>query len=153
MANTLSDSVKDGTAYLAVGLSADIDAGDTMLLVKNTGNRDFRVDHIAISGGNAASLYDIHFHDTAATAPAGTAVTAVPMNKNAATNLADDLTCKADETGYSSQGTILAEAVVGVTTRVVVDMQGFTLGYNQAIAIDQVTESTAGGCTLVGYFV
>jgi hypothetical protein len=153
MANNLADSVKDGVAYRLTALSADVDAGDTLLLVKNVNTRDFKVDHIVINGGNVASLYDIHYQATADTTPAGTAVLAAPLNPNGDSGEGGDLTAKADETGYSTQGTILEEASVGANSRVVVDMNGLTLGYNQAVAVDQVTESTSGGCTLVGYFV
>lgn len=153
MARALLDAVRDGDAYRITALSADIDAGDTVLLVKNTGTRNFRVSKIIINGGNAASLYDIHFQDTATTAPAGTAVVPVAMNGRKDNGAgATDLNCKADETGYSSQGTILEEAAVPAATRVEIDMDDFVLGTNQAVAVDQVTESTSGGATLVGYF-
>ena len=152
MARTLEDSVRDGDAYRLTGLSADIDAGDTVLLVKNTGTRVFKVAQIIINGGNATSLYDIHFLDTASTAPAGTAVLAVPLNGRKDNGYGTTaLIAKNDETGYT-QGTILEEAAVLATTRVVVDMHDMALGNNQAIAIDQITESTAGGVTVVGFF-
>lgn len=153
MAVNFDDAVRDGDAYRLTGLSADIDAGDTVLLVKNTGNRNFRVKELIINGGNAASLYKIHFQDTATTAPAGTAVYAVALNgRKDVGNGATDLIAMNDETGYATQGTILEESAVPAATRVVVDMGGMVLGTNQAIAVDQVTESTSGGATLVGWF-
>lgn len=154
MAVEFKDAVRDGDAYRITALDADIDAGDTMLLVKNTGNSNFRVKEIIINGGNAASLYDIHFTDaSSAQTPAGTAVVPVALNGRKDNGKGStDLVAKSDETGYSTQGTILEEATVGATTRVVVDMGGMVLGTNDAVGVDQVTESTAGGVTLVGWF-
>lgn len=152
MAKDLQTSIDDGDAYIWTAATADIDAGDTLLLVKNISNRNLHIDEIVIQGGNATSLYTIHFQDTATTTPAGTAVTGVPMNGRKSSQAETLATAKSDETGYSSQGTKVFQPAVLATTTVVQNMHGFILGTNQAIAIDQVTESTSGGASIVGHF-
>lgn len=152
MARTLDDAVRDGLAYRWNFLIADIDAGDTVALLKRTGERRLRIHSIIIEGGNVTSVYDIHKQAAAATAPAGTAVSAVSLNTENDTGQDSGAVAKADETGYSTQGTILEEANILANERHVIDMHNMALALNEAIAIDQVTESTAGGVTIVGWF-
>jgi len=153
MALTLSDGIKDGNAYTWNFLSDDIDAGDTIGLIKNTGNTNLRIAEININGGNAASLYTIHTHDaTVAGTPAGTAVVAVSMSRSDNNKDVTSASAKADETGYASLGSVIEEAAVGATTRVSVNMHNRVVAPGATIAVDQETESTAGGMTIVGYF-
>ncbi|MHC4379397.1 MAG: hypothetical protein ACYS26_22590 [Planctomycetota bacterium] len=135
MANTLSASITDGDAYTWTAPTADIDAGDTLLLVKNTSNRNLRIDSADITGGNVASLYTItkHFAVDAQT-PAGTAVSGVSLSGRKDNNLASTgAISKSDETGYSAAGTAIKQLAAGVTTSVSVNLHGLVLAPNEAI--------------------
>lgn len=153
MARTLEDAIRDGDAYTWHYLSADIDAGDTLGLLKNTGNRMLHVHVIRITGGNAASLYTIHKQlapDSAT--PAGTAVAGVAIGRKNNNLAATDAIAIADETGYAGLGTVIDEVGVGITSTLNVDMYDLVLKPNEAIAVDQETENTAGGMTIIGWF-
>src|SRR3989304_3225358 len=69
-----------GDAYIWTAPTADIDATDTIIAVRNDSTtRDLVITKIIIAGGNAISLYSIHYI-TAAYTSAGTAVVGRNLN-------------------------------------------------------------------------
>ncbi len=153
MAKELATSITDGDAYTFTAPTADIDAADTVILIKNTGQRNLRIHSIEISGGNATSLYTIHKQlGTTAGTPTGTAVLGVSLSGRKDNGYAaNGVLCKSDETGYATQGTIIKQVAVLATLTLVVPMHDCILGINECIAVDQVTESAAGGATIIAF--
>lgn len=153
MATNLQDAINDGNAYTWHFVDDDIDTLDTLGLLKNTGTKNMRIVEISLQGGNVASLYNIHVQDPTVTGtPTGTAVVAVKMGRKDNNNATKNAVAKADETGYATQGDLLYSVQVPITTEVVRNMHNMILEPGAAIAVDQVTEATAGGLTIVGYF-
>lgn len=153
MATTLAQGIANGDAYTWHFIDDDIDTLDTIGLLKNTGNVNIRIHEINIQGGNASSLYNIHVQDpTVVGTPTGTAVVAIKMGRTDNNKDVNGASAKADETGYATQGTIIESVQVLALTRVSVNMHSRVLEPGACIAVDQVTESTAGGMSIVGYF-
>jgi len=146
-----------GDAYLWQNATADIATGETMVLVRNDSTtRNIVIHGIYIGNGNvAATTYDIHYV-TAAFTNAGTNIVGINMNANF--GAATDVTATADETG-NTQGTVIMDYISLVAAKG--DMLtaanfpaiGITLAGGTAIAVDQITESTAGVGGIYGYFV
>jgi hypothetical protein len=141
-----------GNAYIWTTATADINAGDTMLAIRNNSStQDLIITDIYITNGNVdACIYDIHIV-TAAYTNAGTAVTGATLNTNYANAAPVDAT--QDETG-NTQGKVLMEFTAEAATRVErIPLPGIRLKSATALAVDQITESTAGSVMMVGYFV
>lgn len=138
-----------GKAYSWTAVTADIDVADTLLAVRNDSESDLLViPFILLNGGNVASLITVHKVTVAYTAAGGAVVLGVPLGPNAPK---DPTTTRSDETG-NSQGAIIAQPTLVITASLILPL-GIVLGGGEAIAADQVTESTAGGCTFYGYFI
>ncbi len=144
----IEDASEAGQAYSWTSGNIDIDAGDTILLVKNTSDTNFHVTTIVLSGGNVATRYTVHFPTTDVTV-AGNTIVGVNLNTGSA-NVAD-ATAASDETG-NSQGDIINDVSLLATTSFTLHTEGILLAKNKSIAIDQVTESTAGSVTIVGHY-
>jgi len=137
-----------GDAYSWTSVAADIDTGDTMLMVRNDSARNLILSRLTVTGSNVAGILDLHLVTAAYTA-AGTAVTGI--NLNSASSKTADATAFGDETG-NTQGSVLMELVVPITTPYTVDLDGVVVGPGHAVGLDQITEATAGSAQLVGYF-
>jgi len=147
-----------GDAYYWLSASADIDAGDTMLLVRNDSQRLMVVEAITIVNGNvAACTYDIHVVTNSFTA-VGTAVTGWNMRSDKP-DAGGLVTAMADETG-NVQGRVIQDHIFTVasiwdvlTQKDVPALGALTIGSGHAIAVDQITESTAGQVAITAYFI
>lgn len=140
-----------GDAWSWTSVAADIDTGDTMLMVRNDSTvRDLIIEEITVNNGNVAATYDIHIVTAAYTA-AGTAVTAVNLNTNYTGNAAT-ATAFGDESG-NTQGSVLQEFTAGVAVATYIIPMNVRLKGATALGIDQITESTAGSVQMRGYFV
>lgn len=126
----------------------DIDAGDTMLFIKNLDEDDLIIDKIIVNGGNVICLWDIAIGN-ATTTPSGTAVTGVCLR--AGVGAAPDVTSLYDETAVA-QGSVIGSVRTPVTNTVIVDNPGIILPKNTYIQVDQITESTAGSVAILGHF-
>jgi hypothetical protein len=143
-----------GNAFSWNAISADIDAGDTALLVRNDSGTKYLVIEKIYIYSDVATAVDVHLVTTSFTA-AGTAVTAVALNKSKSATA--DATAYADETG-NTQGDII---VTLHTQELTTAQQGFDydlrgaviLGDDQAIGVDIVAEGVAFECTIFGYFI
>jgi len=137
-----------GKAYIWHSANTDIDAGDTILFVKNTGSEFMVLDRMFIHPANVSCRYSINY-GSATTTPAGTLITGNGMNSSISTP-ADSLAYH-DETAVAD-GTEIAAYTCGTTESCEVPMHGFILGKNQYIQINQETESTSGQISLFGHF-
>lgn len=144
----LEQASEDGNAYIWISQNLDIDAADTLLLVKNTSDKDLHIHHITFSSGNVATRYEVHIV-TADITPAGTTVTGFNMNTGSA-KVADAIS-KSDETA-NTQGTVIYDITLLATTNLTLFTLGIILAKNISIGVDQVTESTSGNITIVGHF-
>lgn len=141
-------SLDSGSAFIWTSQDTDIDAADTMLLVRNDSEKPLIIDGFIITGGNAISRYECHIVTASFTA-AGTAIANFNMNTGSA-NVAN-VTAFEDETG-NTQGTVIYDITAGVTITVQVPTPGLVLAQGHSFGIDQVTESTAGNVTIFGHF-
>jgi hypothetical protein len=147
----LRDSYEIGKNYCWRVTDADIDATDTMLLVRNESDVPLAIDRIFITGGNAASNYQIHV----VTLPfvlTGTNVVAFNMNYANGNPKIPPATAASDET-LNIQGDIIYEPRIGINVNYDQKTPGLILGNGVAVAIDQVTESTSGRAAIYGHYV
>lgn len=141
-------AAEDGEAYIWTSQNLDIDAGDTLLLVKNTSELTLHLSSIFLSAGNVATRYEIHVVTVDIT-PAGNAVTGFNMNTGSG-NVADAV-AKSDETA-NTQGTVIYDINLLANTTFPLPAHGIILTKNISIAVDQVTESTSGNVTILGHY-
>jgi len=147
-------SVHHGLAFSWTAVTADIDAGDTAILLCND-NPDMRliIDNIYLWCDVATQL---KVHVPAYAAWAGTAVTGVNLNRTS--NTIALATCKADETAnaFVAANTILTIHTNELTTDQFAASMDFrnavVLGYHDSIAVDIVEEPGAFEATIFGYF-
>ena len=142
------ESEDHGLSYTWTSGNRDIDAADTLLLLKNTSDTELHIDSVILSSGNAATRYTIHLPTTEVTVT-GTTITGINLN-TASSNVAD-ASAAADEEN-NSQGDIIADISLLTTTSFIVPLLGLILGKNKSLGIDQVTESTAGNATIIGHY-
>lgn len=148
------ESLQHGAAYSWTAVSADIDTGDTAILLCNDDqDRLLIIDQIYL-WTDVAAQFKIHVPDYPTIA--GTAVVGVNLNRTS--NSVALATCKADETGntFAAANTVLTVHTNELTT----DQFGSTvdfknalvLGYHDCIAADIIGESAAFEATIWGYF-
>lgn len=142
-------SGKLGTAFSWDSTELDIDAGDTMLFVKNIGDTPLILDRLTINGSNVICTWTILI-GAATTTPAGTEVIGVNINESFSTKMADAV-AKSDETAVAD-GAIIDRIKTPVSNTRVHDMTGIILGKNHYVQINQITESTSGSVVLYGHF-
>jgi len=148
-----------GDAYAWTAVNADIDAGDTALLVANTSDSRNLVISRAYLWTDTACQIKVHL--PAVVTWAGTAL--VGKNLNTAFGDAAAAIAKADE---SANVFVAANTIETVYSPVAVNAQVTTafaapidfhdaviLGTNGAIAVDLITEVGAFEVTIVGYYV
>lgn len=138
-----------GKAYSWDSGERDIDAGDTMLFVKNTGDEPLILDRVIIGGSNVVCTWEFYI-GAATTTPSGTAAAETNLNEIFASTTAPAIHLY-DETAVAA-GSIVNrhKTAVGVTSHM--DLDGIILGKNHYLQCDQLTESTAGSIILIGHF-
>lgn len=141
-------SSKEGLSFIWTSQDLDIDAADTLLLVRNDSSNPLYIDYIILSSGNVATRYEIHVV-TASFTIAGTTVTGFCLNT--ALNKVAEATAASDETG-NTQGTVIYDVSLLATTTFILPTTGLVLGTNISLGIDQVTESTAGNASIIGHY-
>lgn len=138
-----------GNAYTWDSTELDIDAGDTMLYVRNDSDTPLICDRLEINGSNVICTWEIGL-GTASTAPAGTTVTGANINTRFASD-APDATSFSDETAVAD-ATVRLRAKTPVSGLVSVNLDGIIITKNHYIQINQETESTSGSVILVAHF-
>ena len=141
-------SAKLGSAYAWDSTELDIDAGDTMLYVRNDSDTPLICDSLIVNGSNVICTWDIGI-GSATTTPTGTTVTGANLN-TASGNTAES-TAYSDETAVAD-ATVIARIKTGVSGHHVHDLTGVVIGKNHYIQINQETESTSGSVVLTGHF-
>jgi hypothetical protein len=102
--SALHDACLNGDAYAWNAISADIDATDTALLVRNDSSTRYLVIEKVYVYCDVATAIDVHVIPNSTFTAAGTAVTGV--NLLAGSGKTADATALADETG-NTQGSII----------------------------------------------
>lgn len=138
-----------GEAYSWDSTELDIDAGDTMLYVRNDSDTPLILDRLVFNGSNVICTWDINI-GSATTAPAGTVVTGVNQNRIFSSDLAD-ATAFSDETAVADGDTISRVKTI-VSGHHIHSLNGVILGKNHYIQINQETESTSGSLILIAHF-
>lgn len=139
-----------GSAYSWDSTERDIDTGDTMLFVKNTGDVPLVLDRATINGSNVICTWTLLL-GSAITVPAGgTEITGVNLNRSFASQLADAV-ARSDETAVAD-GDIFDRVKTPVSNTIEVNLHGVILGRGHYIQINQITESTSGSAILFGHF-
>lgn len=138
-----------GNAFSWDSTELDIDTGDTMLFVKNTGDEPLHLDRLIFNGSNVICTWTLLL-GTLTTTPAGTTVTGVNLNNEFASKLAD-ATAFSDETAVAD-GSIIDRVKTIVSGHHIHEMTGIILTKNGYIQVNQITESTSGSVILYGHF-
>jgi hypothetical protein len=138
-----------GSAFAWDSTELNIDAGDTMLFVKNTGDVPLILDRLSINGSNVICTWEIKI-GALTTTPSGTTVTAVNMNEVFASKQPDSVSFS-DETALAD-GSLVDRIKTAISGYEQLNLHGIILGKNHYIQINQVTESTSGSAVLIGHF-
>ncbi len=140
---------RSGKSYSWRSADTDIDAGDTRLFIKNTGDDFLVITHAVFGPANVVCRWDVGI-GSLTTTPTGTVVAAVNLNQNHSTQLPSYLAFD-DETAVADATPMLTVATSTVESKEV-PLNGIILGKNHYIQINQETESTSGQVTVFGYF-
>ena len=138
-----------GKAYAWDSTELDIDAGDTMLFVQNTGDTLLVIDSLILNGSNVICTWTVLLGTTTTTAT-GTVVTGVNLNTTFESIIAD-ATAFSDETAVAD-GKIFDRIKTAVSGHHVHPLSGVILGKNHYIQVNQITESTSGSAVLHGHY-
>jgi len=140
-----------GVAYSWLSANTDIDAGDTILFIKNLSDDFLILSRAIFNPSNVVCRYEIGLGG-ATTTPAGTEITPTNMNQVFGSSVAaGDAIAYHDETAVAD-ATPAAAFMVNTTESLQVPLHGFILGKNQYLQINQETESTSGQVTVFGHF-
>lgn len=137
-----------GDAYAWRSANSDIDAGDTRLFIKNTSDKFLIFSYAMFTPANVVCTYDIGIGNDTTTAT-GTAVTAT--NLNGTVTVAESYEAYDDETAVAD-ATPIVSVTVNTTESYRIELDGYVLGKNQYLQINQETESTSGRVTVFGHF-
>lgn len=139
----------NGEVYSWASGTYDGTTGDTVLLVKNTGDVRLYIAEIYISS-DIETRWVIHFPTSEVTV-AGTTIIGVNLNTGSS-NVAAASAAR-DETG-NSQGNVIWSAETQATSApVLIDFKdAIILAKNKSIGVDIVGDSAACDVTIVGFF-
>ncbi len=145
----MENALTKGDAYIWCSQDSNIDAADTMLIVRNDSHSmKLVIVRVEVTNGNVATRYEIHKVTVAYTPDddTGDEINAGGWGKKA------PVSKTVDDDG-NSQGTVFAEIGAGIAVETYVRDIGMVLNQGEAIGVDQVTASTAGCVTIYGYFI
>ena len=137
-----------GNAYVWQAATADVDAGNTLLFIKNLSDTPLILERANFLGANVAGLYNILI-GKATTTPDTINVTGRNLNQRFGDDA--DVHAVADEDAVAD-GTLMESIHVPVTVMLGWNLDGYILEKGIYIQINQVTESTAGGVAIIGHF-
>ena len=143
-------SVVNGLAFIWASQTYDPDMDDTILLVKNTGDKDLHIDSIWLSCDTDTRAL-VHL-PVAEVTPAGTAIVGVNLNTGSA-NVAEASAMR-DETD-NTQGLVVwsGEIKAAGDPYEVVFGGALVLVKNKSVGVDYPTASAAADVTIEGHFV
>lgn len=145
----MENALTKGDAYIWTAQSADLAAAATMLIVRNDSHtQKLVIVRVEVTNGNVATRYEIHKVTVAYIASNVTAdeINAGGTGKKAPASASNNETANA-------QAHVFAEIGGGVAVETYSRDIGMVLNQGEAIGVDQVTDSTAGACTIYGYFI
>lgn len=145
----LEHSSAQGNAYSWDSTELNIDIGDTMLFVKNTGDIPLVVDSVHLNGAAGISMWHIGI-GTATTTPAGALLTAVNLNTTFS-GVGPDAIAYSDETAVADAPLIM-RVNVPIDGHNRVDLTGVILGKGHYIQINQETEEARGSAIIIAHF-
>ena len=144
----LEHASSNGRAYAWRSANTDIDAGDTRLFIKNTSDKFLILSYAIFEPANVVCSYDIGI-GAETTTPTGTAITGEVLNGTMIAN--ESYLAYDDETAVADAAPICSYTI-STTASFRADLDGFILGKNQYVQINQETESTSGRVTVFGHF-
>ena len=144
----LEHASSKGDAYAWRSANTDIDAGDTRLFIKNTSDKYLILSYAIFTPANVVCTYDIGIGSDTTTAT-GTAVTAT--NLNGTITVTESYQAYDDETAVAD-ATPIVSVTVSTTESYRLELDGYIIGKNQYLQINQETESTSGRVTVFGHF-
>jgi hypothetical protein len=144
----LEHASSKGDAYAWRSANTDIDAGDTRLFIKNTSDKYLILSYAIFTPANVVCTYDIGIGSDTTTAT-GTTVTAT--NLNGTITVTESYQAYDDETAVAD-ATPIVSVTVSTTESYRLDLDGYIIGKNQYLQINQETESTSGRVTVFGHF-
>ncbi len=142
--------VEDAFSWTQVPYSTA--ANDTLLAVRNESKtKILHLDKVAICTGAVASVFKVHLITVVYT-NAGTEVLGVPLNTGQ--NPTADATATADETGNTvAVANIIRYVTLPVDSNIEIDLRGYRLAEDKAIAVDAVEATmTEASITVVGHY-
>ena len=143
------ESEKNGLSFTWSNVSYNYDAGDTILLVQSTSDKEFFLHEITLSA-DVSTPYVVH-RITGATTPVGTAVTGINANSKSG-NVAEAV-AKGDETANSTQGDVVCHGILTSSATLRLPFEGgIILGNTDAIAVDFTDAGTNAYVTILGYY-
>lgn len=143
-------SAENGTAFSWDSTELNIDATDTMLFLKNTGDAALHIDRIVINGSDVICFWEVRIGDATTTPAGGAVVTGVNLNRIFSAKTADVI-ARSDETAVAA-GDVIFRVKTPLDNTVILSAPGVILGKNHYIQVDQVTESDSGSVTITGHF-
>jgi len=141
------ESETNGASYTWSSDSVNIDANDTVLLVKNTSDTPLHIVAIQISG-STTSEYTVHLPTTEVTV---TGVTVTGVNLNTTSSNVADASAASDETN-NSQGDVIRSVHLLAETTLSVLVPGLIIGKNKSIAIDVVADTALSSVSIIGHY-
>lgn len=142
-------SKERGQAFVWASGTYDPDAGDTILLLKNTGDKGLHVARIWISA-DVETRVVVHLPTTEVT-PTGTTVTGVNLNTGSS-NVAE-ATAIRDETNNTQGDIVWSGEVQAANDPFPLDLEdALSLAKNKSVGIDFVSAATACDVAIMGHF-
>lgn len=143
-----------GNAWIFASGERDIDATDTMLFVKNTGNTPMICDRLTVSPSNVACLWTLAI-GTATTTPVGSAALTINLNSQFVGAI-PEATVLWDETAVTDGTTIntiwTPIETLGTGALVTQILTGLVISKGGWLQVNQETESTSGSVNLWCHF-
>ena len=148
-------ALADGYAYSFNNATYNYTAKDTIIGVENNSSiYDLKIKRIIITGDTATQFI---VHTASGVTMAGTAITAVNLNRNSSLVATSLATAKGDETGNSAADGYTGRLITGrFADNGIVDLPidgAIVLPSDHMIGVDFTTVGTAGSITIWGYFV
>lgn len=137
-----------GNAYAWFAPTIDVNAGDTLLFIKNLSDTPLILDRMRVVGGNVASTYTIHLGKLTTTP---TAINLTGTNLNPRFGDEADVHATTDEDNVAD-GTAVEIFQQPATISQEYNMTGIILTKGNYIQINQEIESTAGSVVIYGHF-
>lgn len=142
-------SIERGDAYAWDSTELNIDAGDTMLFVKNTGTSVLVIDRVVFSGSDVVCTWTMRMGNGTPD-PTGTEV--IPTNLNQTfSNKPAMAVAFSDETALAD-GLVIGRVKTGIDGHHDHDATGTVLGQDHWIQVNQDTESIRGSVIIKGHF-